>query len=48
MTEGEVHEKEQAQNIYNQAKSRGENAGLTTKAKDASFNTKVNVPAGEG
>ena len=49
VTHGEVHEKAEAKKIYNQAKERGENAGLTTqnKAADTSFNTKVNIPAGE-
>ena len=44
-----MHEKETAQRIYNAAKERGENAGLTTqdKKKETSFNTKVNIPEGE-
>merc|ERR1712110_911636 len=49
VTHGNVHEKKEAEKIYDEAKERGEHAGLTTqsKTKDTSFNTKVNVPAGE-
>merc|ERR1712110_374588 len=49
VTHGNVHEKKEAEKIYDEAKERGEHAGLTTQSetKDTSFNTKVNVPAGE-
>ena len=47
VTHGEVHEKAEAKKIYNEAKTNGENAGLTTQYLDTSFNTKVNIPAGE-
>merc|ERR1712110_775633 len=49
VTHGNVHEKKEAKEIYDEAKERGEHAGLTTESetKDTSFSTKVNVPAGE-
>jgi len=49
VTNGTVHEKSEAQKIYNDAKSKGKNTGLTTQSehRDTSFNTKVNIPAGQ-
>ena len=49
MSHGSVHEKSKAKEIYERAKEEGQNAGLTTQSakKDTSFNTKVNVPAGQ-
>ena len=47
VTNGTVHEKEAAKEIYEDAKRKGKNAGLTTQSelRDTSFNTKVNIPA---
>merc|ERR1711970_181772 len=49
VTNGTVHEKEAAKEIYNDAKRKGQNAGLTSQSelRDTSFHTKVNIPAGE-